>query len=58
MRAAASCPGVGVDTPARAACFATCGGIVAVFFLDRDRDEVAHDGHLASDEAEQPDHTA
>ena len=45
-------------TPALAACFATSGGNVAVYFLDRERDEVAHDGHLASDEAEQPDHTA
>jgi phenylpyruvate tautomerase PptA (4-oxalocrotonate tautomerase family) len=35
-------------TPALAACFGTHD--VAVYFLDRERDEVAHDGHLASDE--------
>ncbi len=49
-------------TPAQrralAACFATTGDNVAVYFLDRERDEVAHDGHLASDEAAPPDHTA
>jgi len=37
-------------TPAIAACFDTPGHNVAVYFLDRERDEVAHDGHLASDE--------
>ena len=37
-------------TPALAACFDTTGHNVAVYFLDRERDEVAHDGHLASDE--------
>lgn len=37
-------------TPALAACFDTPGHNVAVYFLDRERDEVAHDGHLASDE--------
>ena len=46
-------------TPALATCFATGSHNVAVYFLDREQDEVAHDGHLASDEAEQqPDHTA
>ncbi len=37
-------------TPALATCFDTTGHNVAVYFLDRERDEVAHDGHLASDE--------
>ncbi|MFT3720944.1 tautomerase family protein [Pseudorhodoferax sp.] len=37
-------------TPALAACFDTSSPNVAVYFLDRERDEVAHDGHLASDE--------
>ena len=37
-------------TPALASCFDTTGHNVAVYFLDRERDEVAHDGHLASDE--------
>lgn len=37
-------------TPALATCFATASHNVAVYFLDRERDEVAHDGHLASDE--------
>lgn len=38
-------------TPALATTFDTLGENVAVYFLDRERDEVAHDGHLASDEA-------
>lgn len=38
-------------TPALAACFDTPAHNVAIYFLDRERDEVAHDGHLASDEA-------
>ena len=33
-----------------AECFATSSHNVAIYFLDRDRDEVAHDGHMASDE--------
>ncbi len=37
-------------TPALAACFDTRAHDVAIYFLDRERDEVAHDGHLASDE--------
>ena len=37
-------------TPALAACFDTPAHNVAIYFLDRERDEVAHDGHLASDE--------
>ncbi|MBT2334825.1 hypothetical protein J7E49_13035 [Variovorax paradoxus] len=45
-------------TPALAACFGTASHNVAIYFLDRERDEVAHDGHLASDEAAQPDRTA
>jgi phenylpyruvate tautomerase PptA (4-oxalocrotonate tautomerase family) len=39
-------------TPALAACFATTTANVAIYFIDRERDEVAHDGHMASDEAE------
>lgn len=38
-------------TPALAACFDTPAHNIAIYFLDRERDEVAHDGHLASDEA-------
>ena len=38
-------------TPALAACFDTPAHNVAIYFLDRERDEVAHEGHLASDEA-------
>lgn len=38
-------------TPAIATCFDTPAHNVAVYFLDRERDEVAHEGHLASDEA-------
>jgi phenylpyruvate tautomerase PptA (4-oxalocrotonate tautomerase family) len=38
-------------TRALAACFDTPGHNVAVYFLDRERDEVAHDGQMASDEA-------
>lgn len=38
-------------TPAIAACFDTAAHNVAIYFIDRERDEVAHDGHLASDEA-------
>ena len=38
-------------TPALAACFDTPVHNVAIYFLDRERDEVAHEGHLASDEA-------
>lgn len=38
-------------TQALATCFDTPGHNVAVYFLDRERDEVAHDGHMASDEA-------
>ncbi|MGJ7487409.1 hypothetical protein ACSFA2_19260 [Variovorax sp. LT2P21] len=41
-------------TPALAACFDTAAHNVAIYFLDRERDEVAHDGHLASDEATEP----
>ena len=37
-------------TPALAACFDTPAHNVAIYFLDRERDEVAHEGHLASDE--------
>lgn len=37
-------------TPALATCFRTPSADVAIYFLDRERDEVAHDGHLASDE--------
>jgi phenylpyruvate tautomerase PptA (4-oxalocrotonate tautomerase family) len=37
-------------TPALAACFDTPEHNVAIYFLDRERDEVAHEGHLASDE--------
>lgn len=37
-------------TPALAACFDTGAHNVAIYFLDRERDEVAHEGHLASDE--------
>jgi len=38
-------------TPALAACFGTSAHNVAIYFIDRERDEVAHEGHLASDEA-------
>ena len=38
-------------TRALAACFDTPAHNVAIYFLDRERDEVAHEGHLASDEA-------
>lgn len=38
-------------TPALAACFDTPAHNVAIYFIDRERDEVAHEGHLASDEA-------
>ncbi len=38
-------------TPAIAACFDTPAHNVAIYFIDRERDEVAHEGHLASDEA-------
>jgi phenylpyruvate tautomerase PptA (4-oxalocrotonate tautomerase family) len=38
-------------TPALAACFDTTPQQVAVYFLDRAPDEVAHEGHMASDEA-------
>jgi len=38
-------------TLALAACFNTPAHNVAIYFLDRERDEVAHEGHLASDEA-------
>jgi phenylpyruvate tautomerase PptA (4-oxalocrotonate tautomerase family) len=41
-------------TPALAACFDTGAHNVAVYFLDRERDEVAHEGHLASDETTVP----
>jgi phenylpyruvate tautomerase PptA (4-oxalocrotonate tautomerase family) len=44
-------------TRALATCFDTPGQNVAVYFLDRERDEVAHDGHMASDEAPLPVHT-
>lgn len=37
-------------TPALAACFDTPARNVAIYFLDRERDEVAHEGHLASDD--------
>ncbi|MBC7394916.1 MAG: hypothetical protein H7340_16435 [Variovorax sp.] len=37
-------------TPAIAACFDTAAHNVAIYFMDRERDEVAHEGHLASDE--------
>ena len=37
-------------TPAIAACFGTPAHNVAIYFIDRERDEVAHEGHLASDE--------
>ncbi|MES2533182.1 MAG: hypothetical protein V4636_19220 [Pseudomonadota bacterium] len=37
-------------TPAIAACFDTPAHNVAIYFIDRERDEVAHEGHLASDE--------
>lgn len=38
-------------TPALATCFDTTPQQVAVYFLDREQDEVAHEGHMASDEA-------
>jgi len=38
-------------TPALADCFGTTTANVAIYFLDRTRDEVAHDGHMASDES-------
>ncbi len=38
-------------TPAIAACFATTTANVAIYFIDREHDEVAHDGHMASDHA-------
>lgn len=38
-------------TPAIAACFDTPALNVAIYFLDRELDEVAHEGRLASDEA-------
>ncbi|RZM03674.1 MAG: hypothetical protein EOP73_04770 [Variovorax sp.] len=41
-------------TPALAACFDTGAHNVAIYFLDRERDEVAHEGHLASDETTAP----
>jgi phenylpyruvate tautomerase PptA (4-oxalocrotonate tautomerase family) len=37
-------------TPAIAACFDTPAHNIAIYFIDRERDEVAHEGHLASDE--------
>ena len=37
-------------TPALAACFDTPAPNVAIYFRDRERDEVAHEGHLASDD--------
>ncbi|MDB5849915.1 MAG: hypothetical protein JWP29_3667 [Rhodoferax sp.] len=36
-------------TQAIAACFATPSHNVALYFMDRERDEVAHDGHMACD---------
>ncbi|MDB5819773.1 MAG: hypothetical protein JWQ11_3413 [Rhizobacter sp.] len=38
-------------TPALATCFDTTPQQVAVYFLDREQDEVAHEGHMASDDA-------
>ncbi|MDB5892597.1 MAG: hypothetical protein JWQ88_128 [Rhodoferax sp.] len=37
-------------TPALSACFDTPAHNVAIYFIDREREEVAHEGHLASDE--------
>lgn len=45
-------------TPALAACFDTAAHNVAIYFLDRERDEVAHEGHLASDELSESVHSA
>jgi len=44
-------------TPAIAACFAVSTRDVAVYFMDRERDEVAHDGHMASDTGNAPSST-
>lgn len=41
-------------TPAIAACFDMPAHNVAIYFLDRERDEVAHDGHMACDEVAAP----
>ncbi len=37
-------------TPAIAACFDTDSRNVAIYFMDRERDEVAHDGRITGDE--------
>ena len=39
-------------TAAIAACFDTRADNVAIYFFDRERDEVAHAGHLAGDESD------
>jgi phenylpyruvate tautomerase PptA (4-oxalocrotonate tautomerase family) len=43
-------------TPVLADCFQTSADNVAVYFFDREQDEVAHGGRLASDEAEAAPH--